>query len=120
MKKSNWAASGFGKYVSPDLVNDELLDAEVVVLLEGKNMFGDLVFCYLQLTCAGLKEIFRKIQFSENFRPADFGNVIVAGRGELSPDLRAEMRNEYNIIDVPKPQPPFKINTAQPKFFDED
>lgn len=35
MKKSNWMATGFGRFVSPDLVSDELLDAEVVVLLEG-------------------------------------------------------------------------------------
>jgi len=120
MTKSNWIASGFGKYVSPDLVSDDYLDAEVVVLLEGENLFFDHLYCYLQITCLNLKEIFRKIQAGENFKPADFGTVIASGRGTPSPEVRAEMHNEYNIIDVQKPRSPFHIDISQPKFFDEE
>ncbi|HEU5046713.1 MAG TPA: hypothetical protein VFT64_02610 [Rickettsiales bacterium] len=118
-KKSNWTASGFGRYVSPDLISDEFLDDEVIVLLEGNNTFGDRLYCYLQLTCRNLREIFGKIRSGENFKPADFGTVIVAGRGEPSPEIKAEMNNEHHIIDVQKPALP-KIDTSQPKFFDED
>lgn len=120
MKKSNWLASGFGRFVSPDLVTDEILDAEVVVLLEGNNTFGDRLYCYLHVTGASLKEIFRKIQSAENFKPADYGTIIFAGRGEPTAEIRAEMYHEYGMTDVPKPKPPFKIDTSQPKFFDEE
>ncbi len=119
MTKNKWIAPAFGKYVSPDLVDDGLLDAEVVVLLEGNNLFGDKVYCYLQLTCANLKEIFRKIQASENFKPSEYGDVVASGRGEPPPEVKAAMHSEHEITDIPKPNPPFHINTTQPKFFDE-
>lgn len=120
MRKSNWSASGFGRYVSPDLVLDEFLDDEVIVLLQGRNTFGDELFIYLQITGRNLREIFRMMQQGENFKPVDFGSIIVAGRGEPTDELKAEMLNEYNMMDVPKPKPPFKVDTHQPKFFDEE
>lgn len=104
--------------MSPDLISDEFLDDEVVVILEGNNTFGDHVYCYLQLTCANLKKIFTNIQTGVNFKPGDFGTIIIAGRGDPSPEIKAEMSAEYHILDVPKPALP-KIDTSQPKFFDE-
>jgi hypothetical protein len=35
--------------------------------------------------------------------PAEFGAVLAAGKGEPSPELRARMAKEYNMIDVPRP-----------------
>lgn len=83
-------------------------------------MQGIQLFCYLQLTCQNLKEIFRKMRGAENFKPADFGTIIVAGQGQPSAEVISEMYAEYNIIDVPRPKPPFKIDTSQPSFFDEE
>jgi len=118
MKKNNWSASGFGKNVSPELVSEEFLDTEVIVLLQGSNMFGDSVYSYVRLIGRSLREMFAKMQKGENFKPAEYGEVLAAGRGEPSDEVRAEMRETYNMIDVPVP----KANTMpmlQPKFFDD-
>lgn len=118
-KKSNWAASGFGRKVSPDLVDDEFLDVEIVILLQGMNLFGDLIYSYLQLTGRNLKDMFAKMQKGENFKPADFGTVLSAGRGEPSKEVREEMAATYNMIEVP---PPVQANPVfvQPKFFGDE
>jgi len=118
-RKNNWSASGFGKNVSPTLVKDEFLDVEIVILMQGSNLFGDPVYSYIEITGRNLKEMFAKIQNNDNFKPSDFGTVLSAGRGEPSPEVREEMRVTYNMIDVPVPRQP-KPNLTQPKFFDEE
>ncbi len=119
--KNNWSTPGFGKNVSPELVSDEYLETEVVVLLQGTNMFGDQVYSYIKLLGKNLKKMFAKMQASENFKPADYGTVIVAGRGIPSQEVRDEMKALYNMIDVPVPKPAaIFANTFQPKFFDDN
>jgi len=120
VKRNNWAASGFGKHVSPDLVSDEFLDTVIVILLKGNNLFGDAVYSYLQLDGRSLKAMFAKMQAGENFKPADFGTVLAAGRGEPTQDVRDEMAMTHNMIDVPVPEAPAKPAFVQPKFFGEE
>lgn len=118
-KKSNWTAGGFGKYVSPDLVEDKFLDVEIVILLQGANIFGDQIYSYVELKGRKLKEMFGKMQAGENFKPSDFGTVLAAGQGEPPADVRAEMARTYHMIDVPMPKAQQKA-FVQPKFFDEE
>ena len=120
MKKNNWSASGFGKYVSPELVSDEFLDTYIVILLQGNNIFGDTVYTYLEISGANLRKVFGHMQKGENFKPADFGTVLAAGRGEPSEEVREEMKTEYNMMDIPKPKPNVKIPTFQPKYYEEE
>jgi hypothetical protein len=120
VKKNNWAASGFNNNISPDLITDELLDLEVVILLQGTNLFGDAIYSYLQLTGQHLKEMFARMQTGENFKPAEYGTVLQAGRGEPTPEVRDEMAKTYNMIDVPMPAAPVQPAFIQPKFFDEE
>ncbi|MEI7668600.1 MAG: hypothetical protein WCJ33_00780 [Pseudomonadota bacterium] len=120
IKKNNWAASGFGKYVSPDMVSDEFLDTIIVILLQGNNIFGDSVYSYLELNGASLRKVFSCMQTGENFKPADFGTVLAAGRGEPSDEVKEEMKKEYNMIDVPKPKSSVRIPTFQPRFFEDE
>lgn len=120
VRKNNWSASGFGKIVSPDLVKDEFLDVEVIIMLQGTNMFGDDVYAYLQIVGRNLKEMFGKMQKGENFKPADYGAVLAAGRGEPPPEVREEMMNTYHMLDVPLPRSLNRPVFTQPKFFDEE
>ena len=119
MKKNNWSASGFGKNVSPDLVSDEFLDTEVIILLQGNNLFGDAVYSYLQITGRNLKDMFSKMRAGENFKPADFGDVVRAGKGDPTDEVREEMKIAYNMIDVPMPKQAFKP-LFQPKSFNDE
>ncbi len=116
--KNNWSTPGFGKHVAPDLVSDEYLETEVVILLQGTNLFGDRVYSYLQLLGNALKEMFARMQAGENFKPADYGTVLAAGRGEPPEEVRKEMKEKYDMIDVPTPKPR-PISNFQPKFFDD-
>ena len=100
----NWSKrSGFGLFVSPDLVDDRFLDAEIVILMQGTNLFGDEIYSYVELIGRNLKKMFAKMQAGADFMPADFGKVLAAGRGEPPPEVREEMRKTYNMIDVPMP-----------------
>lgn len=100
----NWSErSGFGRFVSPDLVDDRFLDVEIVILMQGTNLFGDEIYSYVELIGRNLKKMFAKMQAGENFTPADFGKVLAAGRREPPPEVREEMRKTYNMIDIPMP-----------------
>lgn len=118
MIKNNWSTPGLGRNVAPELVSDEYLETEIVILLQGTNLFGDRVYSYLQLMGKALKEMFAKMQAGQNFKPADFGTVLAAGRGDPSEEIRKEMKEKYNMIDVPTPKPK-PIANFQPKFFDD-
>jgi hypothetical protein len=89
--------------VSPDLVDDRFLDAVIVILLQGTNLFGDEIYSYLEANGRNLKEMFAKMKAGENFVPSDFGKVLAAGRGDPSPEVQEEMRKTYNMIDIPTP-----------------
>ncbi len=80
------------------------LEEKVVILLQGKNVYGDQIFTYLQLTLRDLMRLRSRMRSQCEFMPADFGSVLAAGKGEPSAELRARMTKEYNMIDVPRPR----------------
>jgi hypothetical protein len=101
-------------------VDDKLLDEEIVILLQGKNSFGDPIFSYLKLSLRKFRELTEHVREHKDFTPSDWGTVIAAGTGDPSPELRAEMAITYNLVDVPKPvAQPKKINIAPPPLWDE-
>ena len=100
---SDWVASAFSKNSTVLEIDEELLEEEVVILLSGRNRFGDQIYSYLKLTLRNLQELKKALKEKQEFMPADFGTVLAAGRGEPSPELRSEMAITYNMIDKPKP-----------------
>ena len=114
----NWSTPGFGKYVSPALVSDEYLNAEIVILLQGVNLYGDQVYSYIELTGRNLKRMFAKMQAGENFKPAEYGTIIASGRGDIPQEVRDKMKEEFNMVDVPMPGKP--APSLQPKFLDDE
>lgn len=120
MIKNNWSAPGLGKNVSPELVSDEFLNAEIVILLHGTNLFGNPVYAYVKLLGSALREMFAKMRTGENFKPSDYGSVIAAGTGSPPENVRDEMKAEYNMVDVPLPKKVSSFANLQPKFFDDE
>ena len=100
-----------------DNVEEKLLDDEVVVLLQGDNVFGDPIYSYLQLTVRKLKELQQALKDGKNFAPSEFGSVIAAGKGEPDEELKAEMAVKHKMVTLPKPK---AAHTAQPSFWAED
>ena len=115
---TKWVTKAFSKNSTPVEIDEELLDEKVVILLQGKNVFGDDIFSYLELTLRNMMEIKNKLVKGENFMPSDLGTVLAAGKGEPSEELRQEMAVKYNMIDVPRPRPQ-NFNAPQPKVWDD-
>ncbi len=106
----------------PEL-DEEALRKLVVVMVQGINIFGDRVYSYVQLTVAKFREMAEKIARRENFKPSDFGQVITAGRGEPPEELVEEMREKYNLVDVPNAQEAFDATNPainMPSFMDDE
>jgi len=45
--------------------------------------------------------MFSTMQAGRNFKPADFGIVLLAGRGNPPPHVRAMTKALYDMIDIP-------------------
>lgn len=119
---TTWKTSAFSKNSTPVELDDELLSEKVVILLQGKNVFRDPIFTYLKLTLKSLQQLRDKMRKSEDFMPAEYGEVLAAGRGEPSSEMRSEMAVTHNMIDVPRPAaasatPAYAV--PQPKLWDD-
>ena len=92
------------------------------MLISGTNMFGDKIYSYIKISLKNFNKLSAAMRGTENFRPSDFGQVVAAGRGEPSPELKQEMAVTYGLVDVPKPKETGAVpaGLSQPKFFDEE
>jgi hypothetical protein len=106
------------KYIPPDVIDGEYLDTDFVITLQGENIFGDPIYTYVKLSGRNMKRMFAKMWAHETFKPADFGTVLVAGRGEPSQEIRDKMKEEYNMVDVPGPG--ISAPNLQPNFLDDE
>jgi HEAT repeat protein len=112
--QNSWSTPGIGKYFSPDVVNDEYLEVEIVILLQGANLYGNRVYSYVKMLGRRLRGMFDRMQRGENFKPADFGEVLAAGLGEPPPDIRDMMQEKFNMTEVElTPRP---VTTFMPRF----
>ncbi len=94
----------------------DVANEQVVIFMRGINLFGDAVFSYVEITLAKLKEMKINMDSNKNFRPADYGTVLAAGRGEPSKELKEEMAREHNLVDVPMPKVDRPVIKPAPRF----
>ena len=118
---TTWKTSAFSKNSTPVELDDAILNEKVVILLQGKNIYGDPIFTYLQLTLKSLQQSRDKMRRNEDFMPAEYGAVLAAGKGEPTPEMRSEMAVTHNMVDVPRPRaaPPPAFAVPQPKLWDD-
>lgn len=118
---TTWKTGAFSKNSTAVEIDEKLLDEKVVILLQGKNVFGDAIYTYIRLSLRSLQQLRDKMKKNENFMPAEYGEVLAAGRGEPSPELRSEMAVTHNMIDVPRSKPGGTpaFATPQPKLWDD-
>ena len=90
-----------------------LKDESTVILLRGKNVFGDMIYCYLKITFGEITRLQEAVDAPGTFNISDFGSVIAAGKGEPPEDVQAEIALAYPMLDKPKPIP-FGSNAKQP------
>ena len=119
---TTWKTSAYSKNSTPVELDEALLNEKVVILLEGKNIYGDPIFTYLELSLRSLLQLRDKMRKAEDFMPAEYGTVLAAGRGEPSPEMRSEMAVTHNMVDVPRAKSPAAAPAyavPQPKLWDE-
>lgn len=99
----------------------ELAQEKGVVLIHGNNLFGDKVFSYVEITLEKFRDLKIAMDKNQNFKPADFGTVLAAGRGEPSAELKAEMEGEHQLMDIPMPKAQRPVIKPAPRFsFDDE
>lgn len=111
---TKWSTEVLGGGGKPDfaaLLKDEF----TVILLRGKNVFGDMIYCYLKITFADIEKLQAAIEGPGNFNISDFGSVIAAGKGEPTSEVQAEVALAYPMLDKPKPIISANAAAAAPK-----
>lgn len=62
-----------------------------MLLVIGRNTFGDEIYTYMKLPMQRIEEVKQKISTGQAFVPAHYGAVLAAGRGIPSEDVREEV-----------------------------
>jgi tetratricopeptide (TPR) repeat protein len=75
-------------------LTDEQIETEVVILLQGNNLYGDQIYSYLKVNGMNLTDMFVEMRLGHNFRPTDFGTVLAAGRGKPTQEFHDEIKRK--------------------------
>ena len=105
---------------APQPTRNPDLDKTVVLLLYGKNSFGDQIYSYLKITIAGIEELKRAILVGKGFNPSDFGAIIAAGKGEPTDEVRMEISSMYQVLSAAEDNTkPEAVKVTQKKSWDD-
>lgn len=90
------------KKISNDLIDIELGLNEVVILLQGTNFFGVLIFTYVKLSLNGFRKMRDAIIERRDCTPSDFGEVVASGYGLPNYEIKIEAMIKYKMVNVPR------------------
>lgn len=76
-------------------------EEELIVLLYGFNNFGDKIYNYIKLKFRDYYPMRENIRKGGKFEVPLYGEVIAAGKGEPTPEVRAEIEGEYKFVTLP-------------------
>ncbi|MBK8903654.1 MAG: hypothetical protein IPM53_20900 [Anaerolineaceae bacterium] len=93
-----WANRQTG-FTNP-LDNPFLARKNVVILVNGRNVYGEKIYCYLNIPLEFYPTIRAYLESGLEFNLRDYGEVVAAGKGEPSLAVRAEMTKNYNMIQI--------------------
>lgn len=79
-----------------------LKDEFAVILLQGKNTFGDMIYCYVKVILPNLEKLQNTLRTGGTFNPSDFGEVIAAGKGKPPESVRNEIARAYPMLETPR------------------
>jgi len=88
-------SQGAGKTDFDALFKDEY----VILFFQGKNSFGDLVYCYVKVMYPEMDAMNAALQSGNNYNPGDYGTVIAAGKGDPTDEVKAELAITYPMFD---------------------
>ena len=118
---TKWTTNGSPSTDAPVAAAAAALPANfVVLLLYGKNSFGDKIYSYVKVSLPNLPRLKSGVLSGKPFTPSDFGEVLAAGKGEPSAEVRAEIAALYPITDSRGvPRAPLAAKPEEKKNWDE-
>lgn len=81
------------------MIDPSLGEDTLVLLMRGKNTFGDKIYSYVKLTLQDLQRMQAAIKQGQPFNPSDFGTVVAAGQGEPTAEVKQEINSLYKVLD---------------------
>lgn len=81
---------------------EKLGEEEIVLLLGGYNNFGDKIYNYLKLPMKNVEHVIRAVDGGGRFDLREYGEVIAAGLGLPTDEVRQEIEGQYKMISFPK------------------
>lgn len=103
---TKWISNALDSGSKPSGIDTAMKDQFVVLLLYGKNSFGDKIYSYLKITLPDLQNLKAAIQSGKGFNPSDFGTILAAGKGDPTAEVRAEISSLYQVLDSQQPAKP--------------
>ncbi len=70
-----------------------------MLLLRGKNTFGTLIYSYVKVSLPNIKRLYESLQSGMQFSASDFGEVVAAGTGEPTDEIKREIASQYPMLD---------------------
>lgn len=105
MSRKKWVgAYSKGDQEIPPLTEEEVArfaEEEIVLLLSGINNFGDKIYNYLKLPLKKVSDLVVAVEMGGKFDVRQFGEVIAAGTGTPSPEIRQEIEGAYRMMKMP-------------------
>ena len=118
---TQWNTQPFGDGKTPPNYDESLGDS-LVLLMRGKNTFGDRIYSYLKVSAGDLNRMQTAISQGETFNPSDYGTVVAAGQGEPSAEVKQEIESTYKVLTAGHEQQPAGASTqpsTEKKDWDE-
>lgn len=86
----NWVSKALGK-TQPVQDYGNMQSALTLLLILGRNTFGDEIYSYIRLPMQKIEEVKEQLATGKNFIPSHFGTVVAAGRGKPTPAITEEV-----------------------------
>jgi hypothetical protein len=118
MSSTQWSSQGVPKDSSTTNFDELFKDEYAVLLLQGKNSFGDIIYSYLKVAMPDIKRLYEALHAGKGFNASDFGTVVAAGKGEPTPEVKSEIASTYKMLAPIKPAE-FPAKTDDKKNWDE-
>lgn len=116
---TQWSTRGLDSAQPGTGIDKSILEESVVILMQGKNTFGDRIYSYLKVTLNDLKRMQFNASEGNPFNPSDYGTVIAAGQGEPTAEIKQEIESNYKVLSAGRQQAAPPAPPPEAKGWDE-
>lgn len=74
---------------------------DIVLLLSGFNNFGDKIYNYIKIPLTKVEQLIQAVNGGGRFEVREYGEVIAAGLGVPTPEVKQEIESSYKMISFP-------------------